>query len=152
PGPLLPNISRSPFLYVCLLEDPLAGGLHDVVREPLERQQDPACVAYLLRRLARPDVLPNEERGRGVRLETLGDIGEGVLVEEAANLDADLVECRLDPRIELVELHRNRVARLVLADEGDVDDANGSGVDELADCRRNLAGELVPWEPDDHVV
>ncbi len=75
-----------------------------------------------------------------------------VLVEEALDLDAEVVETLLDFRIELCELERDRVTIRVLADEGDVDDANRARVDEVGERGCDLAFELVARKRDDHVV
>src|SRR6187431_2238639 len=65
PGPLRANMLRSPFLGVCLLDDPLAGRLDDLVRDTLEGDELAAGVAHGLGHLPRPDVLPHEHRGGG---------------------------------------------------------------------------------------
>ena len=118
------------------------------MRKPLEGDELAACVAHRLGDLPRPDVLPDENRRRIVRLEAVRDVHQVVLVEETADLDPDLVEGVLDVWVEFGQLHRHRVPVCVLADEGDVDHADRARVDELTDGRGDLAPESVSGKRD----
>ena len=106
PGPLLPIISA---LLSCSLERKLAGRLNDLVGQPLERDELATRIQKRLLDIPRPNVLPDEERSRRVRLESLPRVPQVVLVEEALDLDAEVVETLLDFRIDLRELDRKSV-------------------------------------------
>ena len=53
---------------------------------------------------------------------------------------------------ELVELDRNDIAVGVLRDEHQVEDPYGPGRHQIGERRRDLAGEIVPGEPQQHQV
>ena len=52
----------------------------------------------------------------------------------------------------VLDLHRCRVAVGVLGDEGEVQDPDRAGVDQLAKRGRDLARELVAGKADDGVL
>ncbi len=130
----------------------VACGLNDFVREPPEVEEDAAGVAHGLRDFAGPDVLPDEERGGGVRLELLGCRLEVLFREEPAGLHAEVLEALADVLVELDELEGGHVAVLVLADEGDVHEADRPRVDQVGKRGRDLAPELVAWEGNDQIL
>jgi hypothetical protein len=71
------------------------------VRQTLEVQEHAPGVPHRLRDLPRPHVLPDEESGRGIRLELFSRCLQVVFVEEAVDLDSRLLEAGADLGIDV---------------------------------------------------
>jgi hypothetical protein len=67
-----------------------------------------------------------------------------VLVEEPLHLDVCLVQALLDVGVELGELEGDHLSVRVLADEGEVDDANRVVVDEVGERGPISPRNLLP--------
>src|SRR5262249_28716991 len=102
--------------------------------------------------LLRPDVLPDEQRGGGVRLELLRGGLEVFLVQQPAVHAAELRERRADIGVEIARLERGHVAVRILDHECEIDDVDRPVINQLLQRRDDLTLELVPGERHDHVL
>ena len=111
--------------------------------KPAEVEEDAPRGAHGLRDLASPHILPDSEErpkcsARALQLPLLGP-----LRKEAAGFDAQVLEALADVFIKLRDLEADHVAVLVLADEGDVHEADCPGLDQVGERRSDLTPELV---------
>ena len=75
-----------------------------------------------------------------------------VLVEEAVDLHAEILQPRTHLGVDVRQLERDDVAIRILADEGEIDDADRSCLDEVRERRGDLAAELVAGKREDRVI
>ena len=118
----------------------------------LEVEQLTAGVQDRLLDFTRPDVLPDEQGGGRIGLKRVPHRADVVLVQEAVDLHAEILQSRAHLGIELGQLESDDVAVLGLADEGQVDDANRPGFHQVGDRGCDLAAELVAGKREDREV
>src|SRR5215472_20342 len=100
----------------------------------------------------RPDVLPNENGGRGVGLQPLTDGGQVIAVHEIADLGLEPLKRPAGIGVEVLELERGDIAVAILLDEGDVQDPNGLRLHQLLQSGYQVPRELVAWKGNDQVL
>src|SRR5262245_43063483 len=150
PGPLRPNGGISV---------PSRGGSHVLERGVDHSQRHSLHVEQLAVRRGdrvaharRPDVLPHENGGRGVRLQLLTDGGQVVAVDEVADLGLERLKRPAGGRVEVLELERGAIAVAILLDEGDVQDPNGLRLHQLFQRGYQVPRELVAGKGNDQVL
>src|SRR3954468_1901485 len=102
--------------------DPFARRDDDLMRDAVVVVELSAGVSDRGCHRLRPDVLPDQQRGRGIRLELLPRGHQVVLVEQSTRRRAEVLESLPYLRIEVGELEGRDIAALILAHECDIDD------------------------------
>ena len=105
----------------------------------------PPEIPHCLGEGSRPEVLPQQQRGRVPGLEFRGDEFDVLRTDEAAELTGEVVESFAS--IQLVDLEGEHISVVVLADEDEVEYPHRPRLDERNQLRGDLTGELVPGEP-----
>src|ERR1700760_3212327 len=92
----------------------------DLARDSCALEDDSVRIAHCFRERARPGVLPDDQHGRGVRLEAQSGVGHVFLGENPAHLGVEAGERR--QLLDGVVLDYLHAAVGVFHDEGEVDD------------------------------
>src|SRR3954449_4431147 len=99
--------------------DPFARRDDDLMRDAVVVVELSAGVSDRSCHRLRPDVLPDQQRGRGIRVELLPRGHQVVLVEQPARGPSEVLESLPYLVIEVAELEGGHIAALILAHERD---------------------------------